>query len=366
MRAPIESCVYWKSFEDRSKSQEKNEQDVSMEKHRIGIVGGAGFVGFSLAKHLSSAFDVKVLDVKKPVRKIDGLTFKPCDIRKFAEVVRALADVDLVIHTAIVQIPLINENKRLAYEVNVLGTANICKAVEECPRVKGMILSGTWHTIGEKELSGVVDEEFGFRPDKVEDRARLYVLSKMAQEAIVRFYSEMSDKSYAVIRMGTVLGVDMPEMTAAKIFISRGLRGESITPYKSSMYRPMLYVDIDDVCAAYDKFIGRIINNEFKKDDSTSQRIVNVYYPRAITIVELAEIVRDTIIKYRGAKVEPRIEIVDQGKPLLFSEEDRDRIKVDVSRAKRLLGLEKPTSPSESIEKIIKSLLYGNGVSFGK
>lgn len=60
----------------------------------------------------------------------------------------------------------------------------------------------------------------------------------------------MSDKIYGIIRMGTVLGVGMPERPATNIFITRGLRGEPITPYKHSMYRPMLYVDIEDVCKA--------------------------------------------------------------------------------------------------------------------
>jgi len=61
-----------------------------------------------------------------------------------------------------------------------MRTHNICRAVAEEPNIKGMILAGSWHTIGERELSGIIDEEFGFRPDKVEDRTRLYALSKIA------------------------------------------------------------------------------------------------------------------------------------------------------------------------------------------
>jgi len=71
------------------------------------------------------------------------------------------------------QILRINKEKRLGYEVNVIGTQNVCKAVDECKSVKGLILTGTWHTIGEREINGIVDESFGYRPDKVEDRARL-------------------------------------------------------------------------------------------------------------------------------------------------------------------------------------------------
>ncbi|MGD0204338.1 MAG: NAD(P)-dependent oxidoreductase [Candidatus Bathyarchaeia archaeon] len=331
-----------------------------MHRYRIGITGGSGFIGSSLAKHLSSSFDVKILDVKAPIEKTAGLVFELCDIRKYEEVAKALADCDLVIHAAIIQIPLINEDKRLGYEVNFLGTANICRTVEECPRVKGMILSGTWHTMGERGLSGVINEEIGFRPDKVEDRARLYVLSKMAQNAIVRFYSEMSDKIYGIIRMGTVLGEGMPEKTAANIFITRGLKGKSLTPYKNSAYRPMLYVDIDDVCQAYEKFARKILNGEFEKSQNSLSHIVNVYYPSPVTILELAGIVRDAIIKYSSGRVDPRIEVIDQGKPLLFNEEDKDKIKVDITKVSRLLGLEKLTSPKESIEKIVKNKLCSN------
>ena len=329
-----------------------------MREYKIGIVGGSGFIGFSLAKHLSSFLRVKILDVKEPKNKLKNLTFELCDIRNFEQVKKALNDVDLVIHTAIIQIPLINENKRLAYEVNFLGTANICKAVDELPNIKGMILDGSWHTIGEIELSGVINEEYGFRPDKVEDRARLYALSKVAQESIVRFYDEMSDKIYGIIRMGTVLGEGMPEKTAANIFITRGLRGQPITPYKHSMYRPMLYVDIEDVCRAYEIFAKKILNGELEKTGNSLSHIVNVYYPEPITILELAKIVRDTIVKYTDGKTNPRIEIIDQGRPLLFTKEDKYKIiKVDITKAKKLIGLKKLTSPTESIEKIIKDRL---------
>lgn len=312
-----------------------------MQKYRIEIVGGSGFIGLSLAKRLPQFFDVKILDVKEPTKKLAGLMFESCDIRKYEEVVKALADCDLAIHTAIIQIPLINENKRLAYEVNFLGTANVCRAVEECPRVKGMILSGTWHTMGERDLGGIISEEFGYMPDKVEDRARLYALSKMAQSAVVRFYSEMSDKIYGIIRMGTVLGEGMPEKTAANIFITRGLKGESLTPYKNSMFRPMLYVDIAGICNAYENFARKIVNDEFKKSNNSLTHIVNVYYPKPVTILELAGIVRDAVIKYSSGRVDPRIEIIDQGKPLLFDKEDKDKITVNITKVSKLLGLEK-------------------------
>ena len=236
----------------------------------VGVTGGAGYIGSSLAKHFAKSFDVKVLDVKVPKHRFgDSVSFQMCDVRNYVEVEKALEDVDLVIHTAIVQIPVINERRRLGYEVDFLGTQNVCRAVDESSRVKGLILTGSWHTVGERELRGVIDEEFGFRPDKVEGRARLYALAKIAQESVVRFYDEMSEKVFGIIRMGTVLGEGMPEKTAANIFIDSGLRGKPLTPFRHSMFRPMLYVDVDDVCRAYENFASKILNGEVSQEGNS-------------------------------------------------------------------------------------------------
>ncbi|MHA1594059.1 MAG: NAD-dependent epimerase/dehydratase family protein [Candidatus Baldrarchaeia archaeon] len=324
---------------------------------KIGITGGSGFIGSSLANHLSRFYEIKILDVVEPRLSKPNIHFERCDITDKDAVRKALEDVDAVIHTAIIQIPKINENPRLGYMVNIVGTQNVCEAVDENLHIKGMILAGSWHVIGESGLSGLIDEGFGYRPDKVEERARLYALAKMAQEIIVRYYDEMSNKVFGVIRMGTVLGEGMPEKTAANIFIERGLRGEPITPFKHSMYRPMLYVDINDVCRAFEQYIKKILNGEIKKEGGSLSHIVNLYYPDPITILELAEIVRDAIVKATGGRVNPPIEIVDHGLPPLFDKDDKYRFKVDVSRALKFLGMEKLTHPRESIERIVKARL---------
>jgi len=84
---------------------------------------------------------------------------------------QGLREVDAVIHAAILQITLIDEQKKLGYELNLLGTHNVCKIVNETPSLKGIILTDMWHVFGERMLKGTIDEEFGFRPDKVVDRA---------------------------------------------------------------------------------------------------------------------------------------------------------------------------------------------------
>lgn len=320
---------------------------------KIAIIGAAGFIGSSLTKHLRKRYKIRVLDLKPPSFSLDkNVDYQCCDIRDIKKLKSALKDVSLVIHTAIIQIPLINQKKKFSYQVNVLGTQNICKIVDETPSIKGMLLTGTWHVIGEKELRGLIDEEFGFRPDKVEDRARLYALSKMAQEAIVRFYDEMSDKVFGIIRMGTVLGQGMPEKTAASIFMKQAFNGGPITPYKHSMYRPMLYVDTNDICKAFENYVSKILKTARKKKGGNSlSHIVNVYCPKPITILELAQTIKDSVIYHTKGKIKPKITVVDEGKPLLFTKNDKNHIKVNINKAKQFLGLKSPKSPKKSIEK---------------
>lgn len=325
-------------------------------KHKISIVGGAGFIGSALARYFSKEFKVQVLD-KNPLPKNleEKFEYRQCDIRNYDEVEQGLKNTDLVIHTAIVQIPSINEEKRLGYEVNVLGTQNICDVVNKSPSAKGMILAGSWHLFGEMGLKGVIDEGFGFRPDKVEERARLYAFSKIAQETVVRFYDEMSEKIFGVIRMGTVLGEGMPEKTAANLFITKGLKGEPLTPYKHSMYRPMLYIDVNDVCAAFGAYAEKILKGEVSKREGSLVHIINLCYPEPVTILELATMIKDAITSYSGGKIIPDIKIVETGQPNLFTAKNKKLIKVDVRKAMELLGSKKLKSPKESVERIVKS-----------
>jgi len=321
----------------------------------IGIVGGSGFIGSSLALRLSDSFKIKVLDKRLvPNDMRNEIDFQHCDVRDYNEVKDKIKDVDLIIYAAIVQIPLINEEKRQGYEVNVLGIQNVCEVVRKNELIRGLILTSSAHVFGDMGFQGVAGDEFGYRIDTVEDRAKYYTLTKIAQETIVRIHDEMSEKIYGAMRMGTVLGEKMPEKTAANIFITKGLKGEPITPYRHSMYRPMFYVDINDVCEAFRSFACKILNDEVEKSGDGLAHVFNLAYPRPVTILELAKIVRDAMVRQTGGEIRPEIEIVDKDLPSLYKVEGEEDITADMEKAKHFLGLERMTSPKESIERIVK------------
>ena len=61
-----------------------------MRRYLIGITGGSGYIGSSLAKHLAGSFDVRLLDVRVPEQSFsEAVSFQRCDVRNYEEVKKA-------------------------------------------------------------------------------------------------------------------------------------------------------------------------------------------------------------------------------------------------------------------------------------
>jgi hypothetical protein len=117
----------------------------------------------------------------------------------------------------------------------------------------------------------------------------------------------------------------------------------------------MLYVDINDVCQAFKVYAKKILNGEIHKNKNSLDHIVNLYWPKFITIIELASIIRDTVVKSTSGKVKPKIEIIDKGVPVPHTAERKENVKINAGKIQSLLGIKQLTPPKESIERIIKA-----------
>jgi UDP-glucose 4-epimerase len=325
-----------------------------MDVPNVAVIGGSGFVGASMARYLQQGFRVRVIDVAPhPDPKWD---FFQCDVRNAEALGSALEGMDIVIDTAIVQIPSINQEKKLGYEVNVLGVKNACEIVQRSTTIKGLILTSSWHVFGEREFHGVLDEGFGFRPDKIEARAKLYALCKIAQESIVRIFDEISEtKTFGVVRLGTVLGKQMPAGTAANVFIKNAIEGKPLTPFRHTMYRPMLYVDVNDICRAFSNFARKIMEGRIPKGHSSA--VVNVFWPKPVTIIELARFVKESVHELSGGRLSPVVKIENQHLPLLNTPNDKRTLRVSVKKAKSYLELGDLSDPRETIRRLVASRL---------
>jgi len=302
----------------------------------IAVVGGSGFVGSNIAEFLSKENTVRVIDLNPT--SLENTTFKKCDVLDYKLLEDCLKDCEVVIDSHIIQIPRINEIKELAFDVNINGTKNVC---EFCRKNDSkFILTGTWHVYGEPPFEKkVIDEDYGYHPEKVSERAEFYVINKIMQEMMVRSYSKIYGLKAGILRLSTVLGKEMPEKTAANIFINQALNNKDITPFRSTRYRPMLYVDINDVNGAINRFIKILDSN---------CEIIHIAYQEPITIFELGQTIK------RLSNSDSEVKVVDNAEDE-FKPEDKNYCYLDSTRLKKRLGMEKLISTEESLKRIIEN-----------
>lgn len=105
---------------------------------KICIVGGSGFIGSSLAILLNKN-DFIIIDKKSPINK--DHVFLNIDIRNFDQLNKNLKGFDVLIHLAAEHADNVNP-KSLYYDVNVEGTKNILRAMEN-NGIKKLIFTST-------------------------------------------------------------------------------------------------------------------------------------------------------------------------------------------------------------------------------
>ena len=115
----------------------------------------------------------------------------------------------------------------------------------------------------------------------------------------------------------------------------------------------MLYVDIRDVCEAYASYVKKTINADTAADGGSLGHVVNLFWPKPITILELAEIVQAEISQTTRGTIQPQIKIEDKGLPELFGEKDKTMFAVDGAKAATFLGLKNLISPQESLRTLV-------------
>jgi len=329
------------------------------------IFGGSGFIGGAVATFLRAKYHVTVADIRPPAES-NGVSFIQCDVREKAQVDEALKKASVALYLSIVQIPEINAERLLGYEVNVLGLENVCKGILGSPTAKGMVLAGTWRIFGDKALAGRVDEGFGSRPDAALETARVYVMSKVIQESVVRYYDEMAigtGKVFGVLRLGTVLGVGMSDVHVSSHFVEEGVHGRALRPYRHSMHRPILYVDIEDVCKGFAAFINSIVTGEGGHNVGSLAHVANLFWPEPVSVLDLAKLIKDEVRRQTSRKISPRITLEDKDLPVDYAESDKRAFHVDSSRSMRFLGLNSLVTPKESVGKLVARSLSDQGVS---
>jgi len=320
------------------------------------VIIGSGFIGGSLAVYLKKFFSVTTLSIRSQpewLRK-EKISHVICDILDFEKLSKEIQDSTIVINTAILRIPQILENNQKGYSVNVSGTENICKTVANSQKTKGLINIGTVSVLGEKEIGEILDEKLGYQPDELEDRSRLYVITKILQENIIRFFDEIQpDKFFGTLRVDSVIGENMHKDFFINRFIDQAVLRQDITIHKHSQNKIIAFTEISDICKAMKKLLDLVLSNS-KFNSESKNHIMNLIYPKTYTITQIANMVKNSVVLHSNGEINPKVIVVDKDIP---KEEKSSEFTIKVTKIKNVLKIDGFVSPQTAIDEIVKSRL---------
>lgn len=211
------------------------------------VTGGLGFLGASLVAMLSNV-DCRIIRVLRrgtncsPIANRAKIIDVIGDIREAAVWLRALEDVDIVIHLAgQTSVQVANEDPVADFDANVLPMLQL---LETC-RCKGhrpiVLFSGTVTQAGMPSCLPV-DERHPDMPTTV------YDVHKQMAENYLKYYVNQGTVCGATLRLANVYGPgpqsSNSERGVLNRMIRRALRGEALTVYgKGDVLRDYVYVE---------------------------------------------------------------------------------------------------------------------------
>jgi len=248
---------------------------------KVVVTGGSGFIGSHVVDALVDAgHDVTVLDHRvKPHR--DDVGFEDVDLLDLSSVLAATREAEHIFHLAAVS----NVNYAYKYPVystalNVMGTTNLLEAARINGARRVHLASTVWVYNGAPNGSPA-DESVPFH---LHGAGHIYTSTKMACEMLCHNYAELYDVPFTVLRYGIPYGPRMREELLIPVFLKKALSGSPLTiAGKGEQYRKFVYVrDIADA-------------HLLAMNDSAQNETYNLEGPRNVTVLEVAERIRDLI-----------------------------------------------------------------------
>jgi UDP-glucose 4-epimerase len=245
------------------------------------VTGGSGFIGSHVVDSLVAAgHHVTVIDHRVRPHRTD-VAFEDVDLMDFSSVLTATRGAEHIFHLAAVS----NVNVAHKYPVystalNVMGTTHLLEAARINGAKRFYLASTVWVYNGAPD-GQAVDESVPFY---LNGAGHIYTTSKIASEMLCHNYQQLYSVPVTILRYGIPYGPRMREELLIPIFVKKALRGEPLTiSGKGDQFRKFIYVT--DVGRAH----------LLAMDDKAANQTYNIEGSRQVTILEVAEGIRDII-----------------------------------------------------------------------
>lgn len=315
----------------------------------IAVTGAAGFIGSRVVKLLQEAhpeWSITALDnfYLGDVREIKDVEVEHVDIRHRDALEATLEGSDIVMHLAAISgVDDCEENKDLAYDVNVTGTNNVAWFCRKSGA--GLVFPFSMAVLGDPESFPIT---VGDERDPFNWYGRTKLLSEHAIEDLAAgaFPAHLFLKSnlYGEHEIGEQR---VSKGTVINFFVSRVFSDEPLTVYEPGT-QARNYVHVDDVARAYVRSAERM---QAQLADGVTgvekYEIASDEDPGIMTVAEMVqEIAEDELGRDVAVKL---VENPRQGEETLV-----DQFSVDTSKAHEQLGWNPEHTVEESIRKLLR------------
>jgi len=283
---------------------------------RIAVTGAGGYIGSRLVRFLKNDFEV--VPVVHSKKGLDNERI--ADVTDFESLNNALKNCDYVVHLAAISRPgACEEDKDLAYQINVQGTKNVLEACKE-NRVKGFLLASTIYVYGKSEKVKTEEDE----PNPENWYAETKLMAEKTCEKYRKFFP------VTILRFSFIYGPGQ-EGSVASDFIEK-IRANNELEMLSSKEQVLGLLNVEDALNAIKKSI------ELKPDT-----VLNISPEKKTSLEELAGAI---------------MKLLDKKVPVKDVPGKKASILASPGKARRILGWKAEKSLEHGIREIISGVQH--------
>jgi len=228
-----------------------------MNKRRVLITGGSGFIGSHLVRKFSEHGDqVTVFDIRKPDYALDEMgSFVQGDIFDAKAMKTLITEADDIIHlVGLADSRVVQNDPMKSFHLNLVSLQNVLEVCRSIGQRKIIFPSSA-------AIYGITDDlpiKENFPPNPT----NTYSWHKLICERMIQTYQKNYDLRYVILRLFNVFGRGNEGVIG--LFVEKAKRGETIESFGPFQYRDFVYAgDVAEAiyhAVVYDKAVNRIIN----------------------------------------------------------------------------------------------------------
>jgi len=209
---------------------------------RVGVTGGAGFIGSHVVDALAAAgHEVTVIDLR--LRHRSDVIHRAVNVLDGAAMIQATAGLDALFHlAAVADVNDVLRDPVAAVDLNVAGTARVLEAARRNEIGRVNLASTVWvYSSAAPPEATEVDESACF---SLGAARHIYTSSKLAAEMLCHDYWNMYQLPFTILRYGIPYGPRMRPSLVIPVFVRKALAGEPLTVAgDGSQHRKFVYVE---------------------------------------------------------------------------------------------------------------------------